>query len=407
MSTNKAKATGVDPRTSKKQKVSVDEGTEEDQKSSDYSRVPSLQGGASFRECQDASPSTTVSDLAGDDRDLSDACQTDDCGEPVKDAAAHTNEEATRNASSELLVNSENSEDLKASMSPCPTVSTTVDDTAVEASSEVLKPSPASPVVNGPPSSLHSTPTSESLSPMVNTLAPTISMSPDEAVLGSSQDDEDDEGQYDLKKIMTLQELQKEDCICCSQEGCGGLPAFGLYVNSINPQDRWYYCLDCQQNDFDGWPPVEELPVKYLSPDHLRVIAQKCSRSKNPPMPVFEHSPKPNTTTLASDPPANFVTPPPSVSVMQSKSMAPTKALEVHKKWLEAAQSMGGTDARIVVSKPAAKKLIFDFLVDTFQPMNITQIYLVCTKQRGRTDARTHLMCMEHLSHNHFLVSCP
>jgi len=102
---------------------------------------------------------------------------------------------------------------------------------------------------------------------------------------------------------------------------------------------------------------------------------------------VFEHSPKPNSATLAADPPANFVTPPPSVSVMQSKSMAPTKALEVHKKWLEAAQSMGGTDARIVVSKPAAKKLIFDFLVNTFQPMNITQIYMVCTKQNGRTHA--------------------
>jgi hypothetical protein len=60
-----------------------------------------------------------------------------------------------------------------------------------------------------------------------------------------------------------------------------------------------------------------------------------------------------------------------------SKVIGKAKAIELHKKWLEAAQAMGGNDARIVVSKPAAKKLIFDFLYDSFQPMNITQIFKV------------------------------
>lgn len=53
--------------------------------------------------------------------------------------------------------------------------------------------------------------------------------------------------------------------------------------------------------------------------------------------------------------------------------------LETHRKWQEAAEAMGGPGARIVVSKPDAKKLIFDLLYDEFCPMNITDIYKVST----------------------------
>ena len=220
-----------------------------------------------------------------------------------------------------------------------------------------------------------------------------------------AEDDEEDEGQYDLKKILSLQDIDKDDAILCSQD-CD-LAAFGLYVNSANPKDRWYYCLDCQENDFDGWPPLEELPVKYLDPEHLRVMAQKCSHGKDPSMPVFSAPPieslscslspkaEPNTIAVTT---ANFVTPPPtSLAGSKEASTLPSslvnskpvgggakanvsrnaKALELHKKWLETAQAMGGKEARIVVAKPAAKKLIFDFLYDAFQPMNITQIYKV------------------------------
>jgi len=49
--------------------------------------------------------------------------------------------------------------------------------------------------------------------------------------------------------------------------------------------------------------------------------------------------------------------------------------MAIHRKWQAAAEQMGGPDARIVVDKKAAKKLVFDLLYDAFCPMNITQIH--------------------------------
>ena len=51
------------------------------------------------------------------------------------------------------------------------------------------------------------------------------------------------------------------------------------------------------------------------------------------------------------------------------------KALATHRKWQEAAHKMGGPTARIVVSKPKAKQLIFDVLHDSFCPMNVTELH--------------------------------
>jgi hypothetical protein len=50
------------------------------------------------------------------------------------------------------------------------------------------------------------------------------------------------------------------------------------------------------------------------------------------------------------------------------------KDMETHAKWQKEAEAMGGKDARIVVSKPKAKTLIFELLRDEFAPMNITTI---------------------------------
>jgi len=249
--------------------------------------------------------------------------------------------------------------------------------------------STASPVPANPPENSVDKQGDKSFSPeQASAKQPALAVTQDDNAMevdGEDDGDDDDEGQYDLKKVLTLEELQQEDTICCSQDGCG-LPAFGLYVNNANPRDRWFYCLDCQEADFEGWPPIEELPVKYMSPEHVRVMASKCSTLKNPGMPAFPESlsPKGKSATSAATSSANsnpnFVTPPPN-DLVQSKSIGPAKAtgkqkaLEVHKKWLEAAQSMGGVGARIVVSKPHAKKLIFDYLYDEFKPMNITQIY--------------------------------
>jgi hypothetical protein len=46
--------------------------------------------------------------------------------------------------------------------------------------------------------------------------------------------------------------------------------------------------------------------------------------------------------------------------------------MAIHNKWQIAATAMGGPEARIVVDKKAAKKLIVDLLYDAFCPMNIT-----------------------------------
>jgi len=90
-------------------------------------------------------------------------------------------------------------------------------------------------------------------------------------------------------------------------------------------------------------------------------------------------------------PPPNSLTAitkvPPAVKNNASKSSAfisplPTNkpsaaALAMHKKWQEAAESMNGgsKDVRIVLSKPNAKKLIYDLLREGFAPMNITDIF--------------------------------
>jgi hypothetical protein len=73
------------------------------------------------------------------------------------------------------------------------------------------------------------------------------------------------------------------------------------------------------------------------------------------------------------------VTPIPSGGASKNAAKAPPskEALAIHRKWQAEAEKHGGPDARIVVSKPAAKKLIFDMLHDSFRPMNITEIYQV------------------------------
>jgi hypothetical protein len=170
-----------------------------------------------------------------------------------------------------------------------------------------------------------------------------------------------------------------------------------------------------QQVDYGGWPELHELPLKEMTQEHKDALVAKCSRKKDIAMPNFD-----GTTTAspchgklrvdgAATSSTNTVTPPPNGVFTQQAAAAllpnndkdsnqmgvtpspavglkPTKAanakpstqaLALHRKWQEAAEAMGGPDARIVVSKPAAKKLIFDLLHDSFCPMNITQIHKV------------------------------
>jgi hypothetical protein len=144
-------------------------------------------------------------------------------------------------------------------------------------------------------------------------------------------------------------------------------------------------CLK-QENDFEGWPAVELLPVKTMTREHQNLMVSKCSKFKNTAMPAFFESPvkgtkptKSSTNTMTSPPPqlkdgavAAVITP----ADGGKKKAKPSKAhLEMHRKWQEAAETMGGPDARIVLSKPDAKKIIYNYLYDAFRPFTITQIY--------------------------------
>ena len=48
---------------------------------------------------------------------------------------------------------------------------------------------------------------------------------------------------------------------------------------------------------FGGWPPNDEMPVKSLTDEHCALIAQKCSKQVNPPMPLLDSANLPNNTT--------------------------------------------------------------------------------------------------------------
>jgi hypothetical protein len=170
--------------------------------------------------------------------------------------------------------------------------------------------------------------------------------------------------------------------------------------------------------------------VDFLSEENRKLIAEKCSAEESPAMPNL-----PASTSLMStaDEDGNengvpAITPPPSHSLAvahnqsevvvgaahgkkrakekeggvtpspmppkgASKQAAPGKsidatstannpavekpkvmsksAIEAHRKWQAEAEKLGGPDARVIVSKPDAKKLIFDKLHNEFAPMNI------------------------------------
>jgi hypothetical protein len=140
-----------------------------------------------------------------------------------------------------------------------------------------------------------------------------------------------------------------------------------------------------------------------MTQEHKDALISKCSRKKDTPMPHFAASPSKEyenklvshtitplrnditTQTAGKKNGSSTVTPCPAVGIAGSKAPAPSnkpskQALEYHRKWQEAAEAMGGPQSRIVVAKGAAKKIIFDFLTETFRPMNITQIYKVHTE---------------------------
>ena len=195
----------------------------------------------------------------------------------------------------------------------------------------------------------------------------------------------------DLKKILSLSSLSKEATIKCGHPECLNT-ACCIWVSNLEPNTKWYSCIDCQEMDFEGWPENEDLPIKFWEGrEHARIIAKKCSQQKDPVMPNIPLLPSAESPTQKGNT-VSFLTPPPNRGTAsfarKSKTITPSppengtkklssSAIAMHKKWQEAAEGMGGKDARIVVAMPAAKKLIFDLLYEAFTPMNITQVFKV------------------------------
>jgi hypothetical protein len=242
----------------------------------------------------------------------------------------------------------------------------------------------------------------------------------DDKSMDEEEEGEDDE-MWDLKKIMSIAEITTAAPIMCNTEDCP-LLACCVYQSqqdstTKNPPSKWYSCIDCQENDYDGWPAeIKDFPIDCtcISPEHRRVMIAKCSRQKKPAMPTLflsseqQQSDSTSPTTTSGEEQqkqtknANFVTPPPNslasvshqakgnqtatmtgvsgkakITPNPQAAVANKSMLLTHKKWQDAAEAMGDKTTRLVVKKPQAKKLVFDLLFDAFKPMNITEIYNV------------------------------
>ena len=115
---------------------------------------------------------------------------------------------------------------------------------------------------------------------------------------------------YDMMRILSKKAITTDDPVLCNGGNNGNckLAACVVYAPTTNPHEQWYYCLDCQETDFGGWPETrEELPVKSLSKEHMRIMKIHCSTKKNKQdisMPTFLSSlsrsstPKPSESTV-------------------------------------------------------------------------------------------------------------
>jgi len=238
----------------------------------------------------------------------------------------------------------------------------------------------------------------------------------------SSGNDEEDGGEmWELKKVFNVKELKKSKPIMCSYGDNGecNLVACSKYVCiSGDDPNPWFSCLDHQKSDYGGWPECQtELPMEFLTEENRQLILEKCSNeeSEMPNIPTSQLLVTAGAADKGDDisaitPQASHdqavaesqsdvivgmalgkgskkkkggVTPspmPPKGAAKKPARKKPSAAvtqknLDMRNKWQSEAIRMGGPNARIVVSKPEAKKVIFDTLHDDFRPMNTNGLF--------------------------------
>ena len=104
-----------------------------------------------------------------------------------------------------------------------------------------------------------------------------------------------------------------------------------------------------------------------MTEEHREIIATKCShpdkKKKFPNLPTNPFYSKKSATSVGGKKQA----------AAKPASKISEKAMFYHRKWQAEAEKQGGPNAKIVVSKPEAKKIIFN-LFDEGVPMNINEM---------------------------------
>lgn len=202
---------------------------------------------------------------------------------------------------------------------------------------------------------------------------------------------EDEDESFDLDQIISLERLLTKAPLCNGgDKGQCSLPACSIWISKQNPKKKWYYCIDCQESDFGGWPPAAEMPCSRLEPEHLSVITKKCSQKKNPAVPILTRciTPLPNSPQPPKGVASQVVCGKKKVLVKGTATAASkndgkkkklsASAVACHEKWLDTAKKYGGT--RVIIEKKVAKQVIFSSLFDAFCPINFNDLYKVRAK---------------------------
>lgn len=82
--------------------------------------------------------------------------------------------------------------------------------------------------------------------------------------------------EWDCKIVLNVRELSQPKPRKCNTDSCD-LAACCGWISNMDPNEIWFTCLDCQAKDYEGFPEVHELPLKYMTEEHRKLILEKCT----------------------------------------------------------------------------------------------------------------------------------
>ena len=86
--------------------------------------------------------------------------------------------------------------------------------------------------------------------------------------------------------VLPASQINAEHPTRCSGDGCN-LVACTIWSSNHDPETPWYSCLDCQEEDFGGWPTAEsgDLPLRVLEDGLRNAMVARCSGREEPSLP--------------------------------------------------------------------------------------------------------------------------